>query len=401
MKLPNKPKVLAATYNPVSNTKIISFLVDFPTVLLAELRTHRILTQGSLYEHMEHDMFNMSANSARAIPHSKYLQKVIDNPFIPIWTKQQKGMSGGQMTEEEVSTLNQMWIDYLKGCQSKMTIETNSNTTVKEICFDVNSEEASGWVVDYQKPGLKDMYEYFLKQNAHKQNANRLLAPFAYTTCIITGTEWENFFELRCPKYHTPVSGEGFYAKSKKELISWHSNQDNLDELQNSNFDWNSINYSTAQPEFQVIAEMLYDLYQEADWKESKYHIPFEEEIVKLYDYELRKYTSNIDDYYDKMMLISASMCAKLSYNTQDNDDTLEKHLERANMLLEHKHMEPFSHQATAMDESEYKAFSKTYLARNKSELLNVFNDFYEHRQYGWCYNLRGFISERFKIENW
>ena len=94
MNLPNKPKVLAATLNTVSKTKMISFLVDFPTVLLAELRTHRILTQGSLYEHAELDDFNMSANSARAIPAKTYLQKVVDNPFIPIWTKQQKGMSG-------------------------------------------------------------------------------------------------------------------------------------------------------------------------------------------------------------------------------------------------------------------------------------------------------------------
>src|SRR5574343_1403417 len=101
MNLPNKPKVLAATYNPVSKTKMISFLVDFPTVLLAELRTHRILTQGSLYEHSELVDFNLSANSARAIPHNKYLQKVIDNPFIPVWTKQQKGMSGEQIEKTE------------------------------------------------------------------------------------------------------------------------------------------------------------------------------------------------------------------------------------------------------------------------------------------------------------
>jgi hypothetical protein len=37
MKLPNQPKVLAATYNPVSKTKMFSVMVDFPTVLLAEL----------------------------------------------------------------------------------------------------------------------------------------------------------------------------------------------------------------------------------------------------------------------------------------------------------------------------------------------------------------------------
>jgi len=84
MKLPNNPKVLAATYNPVSNTRMFSVMVDFPTVLLAEIRTHKILTQGSLYEHSEIDTLNLSANSARAIPHNKYLQKVLDNPFVPI-----------------------------------------------------------------------------------------------------------------------------------------------------------------------------------------------------------------------------------------------------------------------------------------------------------------------------
>ena len=86
MKLPNQPKVLAATYNPVSNTKMISFLVDFPTVYLAELRTHRILTHGSLYEHVEHNDFNMSANCLH--PATKisieYNDKKLSGKTIPI-----------------------------------------------------------------------------------------------------------------------------------------------------------------------------------------------------------------------------------------------------------------------------------------------------------------------------
>ncbi len=418
MKLSNQPKVLAATYNPVSKTKMISFLVDFPTVLLAELRTHRILTQGSLYEHSELVDFNLSANSARAIPHNKYLQKVIDNPFVPIWTKQQKGMSGGLLNITNIPRINENWLANLKdedtfhawvddggylydGYASDMEDEDYENTNIG----------SSSWSSSCDIPTLMSRYKDLIKLGVHKQNANRLLAPFAYTTCIISGTEWDNFFELRCPKYHTPVSGEGFYAKSKKELLSWHSNQDNIDKLQDPNFDWNSINYSSAQPEFQVIAEILYDLYQEADWKESKYHIPFEDEIKNLLEYDDFDAYHSTKEIIETRMLISASMCAKLSYNTQNNEDTLEKHIERANLLIEHKHQEPFSHQAVAMDRDEMQLFTKSYLTSNKpenynGELVNVkgivecYHDKFKVTEYGKCYNLTGFISQRYMIEN-
>ena len=34
--------------------------------------------------------------------------------------------------------------------------------------------------------------------NVHKQVANRLLEPFMWHTVIVTATEWDNFFNLRC-----------------------------------------------------------------------------------------------------------------------------------------------------------------------------------------------------------
>ena len=123
MKLNNQPKVLAATYNPISKTKMISFLVDFPTVLLAELRTHRILTQGSLYEHSELDNFNLSANSARAIPAYKYLDKVVNNPFMPIWTGKQSGMSGASVSQEVKYKADKLWKDNLKN--SEISLKSN------------------------------------------------------------------------------------------------------------------------------------------------------------------------------------------------------------------------------------------------------------------------------------
>ena len=345
MNLPNKPKVLAATYNPVSDTKMISFLVDFPTVLLAELRTHRIITQGSLYEHMELDNFNMSANSARAIPQNKYLEKILNNPFVPIWTKQQKGMSGELLKSSEFKIVNEYWFNNLDELGENTTFESEY-VPLKEL----------GWQT------LLDNYNNLIKEGIHKQNANRLLAPFAYTTCILTGTEWENFFSLRISE--------------------------------------------NAQPEFMIIATMLKELYDNVDWKENKYHIPFQEDIENLYcEYLNTEAMPDENEYYNTMMLISASMCAKLSYNTQDNIDTLEKHLERANMLIEHKHSEPFSHQAVAMDEDDYFRFVKgeilkTDITHNDdgSIVLNITED---DGIFGWCYNLNGFISQRYILENY
>jgi hypothetical protein len=372
MKLPNQPKVLAATYNPVSSTKMISFLVDFPTVLLAELRTHRILTQGSLYEHSELIDFNMSANSARAIPTNKYLQKINDNPFIPIWTKKQSGMSGEIMELDE---------DVNYHYQYAVNSAINNHKTLSDL-------------------------------RIHKQNANRLLAPFAYTTCILSGTEWEHFFELRCPKYEF----ESKQFLSKKQLHKYLVSE-NMMTADKKEPEWEffcqSINKSSAQPEFQIIAEMLYDLYQEADWKESKYHIPFYDDINYNYSHLLMEKGYDEKDWFETVMKISASMCAKLSYNTQNNEDTLEKHLERAEYLIENKPSEPFSHQAVAMDCREFTSefFSIRKVGINYEEKENEHLVYEPMEDYtkgykliktnGKCYNLTGFISQRYILENY
>ena len=37
-----------------------------------------------------------------------------------------------------------------------------------------------------------------LDLKVHKQELNRLLEPFLWHTVVVTATEWQNFFELRC-----------------------------------------------------------------------------------------------------------------------------------------------------------------------------------------------------------
>jgi hypothetical protein len=243
---------------------------------------------------------------------------------------------------------------------------------------------------------------------------------FDKTTCIISGTEWEGFFEIFCPKYelHIPTQGypdpcyEGYYFKSKKDsgIKSTYENPKNWTEEQ-----WQSINKSSAQPEFQVIAEMLYDLYQETDWKENKYHVPFYKEIEEKYYYDAcfdfyenkSKITPSIDTYYDARsysnvgdlepkiwydyaMKISASMCAKLSYNTQDNEDTIEKHLDNT------KH--DYTHIAIPMLDVEYEYWSVSKII-DREEFFKRYNSYHGEKkeegviskELGWCDNLKGF----------
>jgi hypothetical protein len=40
------------------------------------------------------------------------------------------------------------------------------------------------------------------KAGVTKQICNRYLEPFMWHTVLVTSTEWENFFKLRCPDYH-------------------------------------------------------------------------------------------------------------------------------------------------------------------------------------------------------
>jgi len=277
----NQPKVLAATYDPKTGAKEFTVMVDVPYVLLPELLSLKEL--------------EISYKKIDSLYEEKKVHAVIDD-----------------------------WGTH------RILLEDQIN---------------EGYYVEESQDDPTEYIEYSLNYIA-SMKVNVFVNKF--TTCIITSTDWSRFFSSFCPSYHTPVSGEGFYAKSKKELISWHSNQENLNKLSNSNFDWSSVNYATGPLELQAVAELVYDLYQGADWKECEYHIPFEDEITKLYDIYGWKIKATKNDWakipnFEEVgdsdiikMMVSASMCSRLLYNSQDNE-TLEDHLKRAESLGEEK----------------------------------------------------------------
>lgn len=139
-------KIIADSKNEFGE-RITSFVLVFPRIILAELNTHRMLSRNSA--------------SSRAIPFKTMLEKVENEPFVPIkWQKDHSGMQGTEyFIGEEIKECIELW---LRG----------RDTAIRSAL---------------------ELHQY----KVTKQLANRLLEPFLYHTVIITGTEWENFFALR------------------------------------------------------------------------------------------------------------------------------------------------------------------------------------------------------------
>lgn len=353
LKLKKEPIIIADTLN--EKFRATTFMITVPTCLVAELRTHRILSQITevQYEGQELNELNMSANSDRAIPMSRRLSDVLENPYIPIFTGVNPGMQG------------------------RFDLPSEARKKAKELHLHQLGKQG---FISY-------LFEEFEKLGIHKQVANRHLMPWAWSTVILTGTEWDNFFDLRCPKYMV----DGHIYRTRRELFINRPEYQMKDEIELYN-----INQSMTEPTFMRIAELMKELYDYSNPKEQKYHIPFEDFINSELSKDIEEFSKEHDiPANDIRMLIGASLCAKSSYDTQERKDTLNKHLVRTSGLAIERHMEPFSHCLEAMSKEQLlSGFYKTYMKEDD------YGNQYNYVENGWCYNVRGFVSLRYKLEN-
>jgi hypothetical protein len=389
MKLKNQPKVLASTIN--NNVKTFTVLIDVPYVLLPELM-----------------LFNKLSISYKKLDDID-VKDVVNNPFIPIWTKKstvipytneidfwywldieteiEEDDDVSETVENEYDkykkfkesfSLDNLWNDALLGKEDIDMCSTTDNDgfygTVSEAQrLGYNLSNMNEWI-DKGETGINEWYKMLLDRNIDKQQANLILSPFAYTTCIITGKgrDFNNLFEMLCPKYLVPFDASTVWDKtfnSKTEAKSyissyWEEDGEEVVNHMDTNDVWTKINKSKVRPELQYIAEMLYDLYQSCNWKESNYHIVFEDDINKLLSGKYRLLTDEtkswnkdelpiwIDcesgeevDIDDGLIKLSASMCSKFSYNT--NNESLEHHIGNAAKLIENNEFEHFNHSIT------------------------------------------------------
>lgn len=248
-------KILADSINLVGN-RLTTLEVTFPRFILAEFNTHRMLSRNSA--------------SSRAIPVERRIKELRDKgPFLPeAFTRNKPGMQGGE-----------------------------------ELAGPEGEDAAAVWVAAAAHAVV--YAEQLAKIGVHKQYANRLLELFMWHTCVVSATEWDNFFHLR--------------------------------------------DHPDAQPEFQRIACLMREV-MAASTPQLKnvgqWHLPYiiDEDIA-----EAGRVESRLDAY--ELALVSAARCARVSYTPFDSDkrDT-NADLQLAEKLLSSGHMSPFEHPAKAGD---------------------------------------------------
>ena len=239
----NYVRIIADSIHPDGESRFTTFEFNIPKYLLAQLNTHRQLVK--------------SAASSRAIPISKFIKQVHSNPVTPYWTTAKKGMQGEYL---EPNSYKYLLASFLWSGFSKLSI-------------------FGAYLLD--------------KLGIHKQNTNRLLEPFTRVKVLVSGTEWDNFFHLRCDK-------------------------------------------KTVQPEFSEIANQARELYLNHIPKKLNYgdwHIPYPNNMEGTENFTI-----------EEKLLVYSARCARLSYATHDSVYSVDKDLELGRSLVELFHMSPLEH---------------------------------------------------------
>lgn len=385
--------------------RITTMKVTMPRIVLAEAKTHRVmkkLDEGfEVYEipgigFNDDEMLSRNSASSRAIPFNKMVEMVKTDPFIPIaWQKDHKGMQGTEYyTEREVKE-HRLIDRYLQGRNYAVQIATELH-----------------------------------REGVTKQLCNRLLEPFMWHTVLVTATELENFFHLRCGIYEVYDQGKLlFKARSRKELLTRLGNPEYFIGKRVEDYtevDWLKLNKGQAEIHMMALAEAMWDQMQESKPKEllaGQWHIPYESKIdpIQLGNIAVRPVIDEVlstDPTNYLKVRISTAFCAQTSYTVVGDGEksmTYENLIDLHNSLLVRPytnrkgvvfaaddpiHASPAEHCARAMTADEYAGYYKGVSIQDipTNERHKEKTGFYT--QHGWCHNLRGWMSYRSMIPN-
>jgi thymidylate synthase ThyX len=295
--------VIADSTNPLGH-RLTTFVVTFPRIVLAELNTHR--------------MFSRNSASSRAIPFERMLKMVEEDPFIPIaWQKDHKGMQGTEyLTPGTVNYPQVMWLEARNEAVRNATNLSRTEVT-KQLC-------------------------------------NRLLEPFMWHTAIITATEWENFFSLRCPQYTYTTKHGTITSKSRKDFEKESLKIYGVPPIL-TDMEWMLTNKGQAEIHIMALAEAMWDARNESTPKQldhNGWHIPFGDNISA----DLSRWEGIIDstegwgkDLTPLMIKVATARCARVSYMNFEGKDDYKADIKLHDQLLASGHMSPFEHCAQAM----------------------------------------------------
>lgn len=274
-------EVLADSRSPTGH-RLTTLEATFPRFVLAEFNTHRVFSRNSA--------------SSRAIPIAKQLRRVLEDPYVPIeFGSNQPGMqAGAPLAGEKLEAAEAEWLHA-------------RDDAVRRVLALIAGPDALGpdddllVVLGQVEEAIREKRRPAEWLNVHKQVANRLLEPFMWHTVIVTATEWDNFFNLRC--------------------------------------------HPDAQPEIRLVAERMRDAREASEPSrlgEDEWHLP----LVRPED---RDEGTSIED----LVKISAGRCARVSYLTHAGVRDLDADVQLHDRLLESGHMSPLEHPARPLTAEE------------------------------------------------
>lgn len=261
--MPVSAKVLLDSVSS-SGSRLTTMEVVCHRFILSEFNTHRVFSRNSA--------------SSRAIPVKRRIQDVLEDPAYPmVWGKNRKGMQSSEA----------------------LTIEASA---------------ASKVVWDQALQHAVKAAEDLLVLDVHKQLANRLLEPFSWHTILVSSTEWDNFFKLRCPP-------------SLKIDLDF-----------------------PAQPEMQAVAIVMKKALDGCEPIERIIHAPYAPD----FDYNLTAYKWSIASIQKtripEALQIAVARCARVSYENQNKESDPEADYALFERLRSQGHWSPFEHVAKQTD---------------------------------------------------
>lgn len=267
--MPITAKILADSVAPCA-ARLTTFECTYPRSIHSEIMTHRMLSKNSA--------------SSRAIPTPKLIERVMEDPFIP----NQKGMQAGAELSEKAR--EDAVADWLAARDAAVT-----------------------WAKHLHEIGV------------HKQVVNRIVEPWMWITVIISGTEWDNFFGLRCHKDAEPHFQE--LATKMRDA-----------------------RYVSAPRELKA-GEWHLPLISGEDWTEAFERLGFIPDADDVNEFQA--------DATKALIKVSVGRCARVSYLTHDGKRDIQADIDLHDRLMvqEPLHASPAEHVAQALDWPEWYKF--------------------------------------------
>lgn len=277
-------KIIADSVAP-SGKRLTTMLLRYPRFIHAELMTHRT--------------FSRNASSSRAIPVKKIIADIMADPAMPIhWGKNIPGMQAHEQIDEPV------------------VIDMHD----REGDFPAAFNKEAAWLI--ARDHVIEIAQAFDNAGYHKQIVNRLLEPWSHISVLVTATEWNNFFHLRC--------------------------------------------HEDAQPEIRILADMMkLEMLNSTPNKlvPGQWHLPFvtPDDVVNVHNSlkfnRITRDEPKAEEVNDMLLRISTARCARTSYLLHDGTTPdIQKDLGLFERLVGSQplHASPTEHQATPDEQDEH-----------------------------------------------